>query len=199
MTSAPETTAFDPPSYGPPDSDARPEQASWSPWPRVWEDIVSERRARVPYPPGSTSFSIPRTQRMANDPLPLLLSNYERYGPIFSLRILYARIVFMIGPAANHYVTVSHPHNFHWREGSFGDLIPLLGDGLLTIDGGYHDRQRRIMMPAFHRAQIEAATAAMELEAAAAIDSLEPGGTVDIYEWMRNLAMRIAMRGLLGL
>ena len=63
----------------------------------------------------------------------------------------------MLGPEANNYVTVTHPHNFHWREGSFGDLIPLLGDGLLTIDGGYHDRARRIMMPAFHREQIEAA------------------------------------------
>jgi cytochrome P450 len=199
MTSAPETTAPEPPAYGPADSDVRPEQASWSPWPRVWEDIVSERRARVPYPPGPTGFSVARTQRMANDPLPLLLSNYERHGPIFSLRILYARIVFMIGPAANHYVTVSHAHNFHWREGSFGDLIPLLGDGLLTIDGGYHDRARRIMMPAFHREQIEAAVETMAGEAEAAIASLKAGTVVDVYGWARNLAMRIAMRALLGL
>ena len=34
--------------------------------------------------------------------------------------------------------------NFHWRESSFGDLIPLLGDGLLTIDDDYHDRARAI-------------------------------------------------------
>ena len=136
---------------------------------------------------------------MANDPLALLLSSYERYGPIFSLRIFYLRIVFMIGPAANHYVTVSHPQNFHWREGSFGDLIPLLGDGLLTIDGGYHDRTRRTMMPAFHREQIEAAVEAMAAETEVALGGLTPGATVDIYAWMRRLAMRIAMRALLGL
>ena len=195
----PDTTTIDPPAYGPPDSDARPEQASWNPWPRVWEDIVSERRARVPFPPGPTNLSIARTQQMTNDPLSLLLSNYERYGPIFSMRILYARIVFMIGPAANHYITVSHPHNFHWREGSLGDLIPLLGDGLLTIDGGYHDRARRIMMPAFHREQIEAAVAVMTSETEAALSSLRPDATIDIYAWARNLAMRIAMRALLGL
>ena len=67
----------------------------------------------------------------------------------------------MLGPEANHYVTVSHPQNFPGARASFGDLIPLLGDGLLTIDGAYHDRARRIMMPAFHREQIEAAVAAM--------------------------------------
>ena len=87
----------------------------------------------------------------------------------------------MLGPEANQYVLVSHPENFHWREGSFGDLIPLLGDGLLTIDAGYHDRQRAIMMPAFHREQIEAAVAAMEAETLAAIAALEPGGEVDVY------------------
>ena len=37
------------------------------------------------------------------------------------------------------------------------DLIPLLGDGLLTIDGDFHRRSRRIMLPAFHRERIAAA------------------------------------------
>ena len=88
---------------------------------------------------------------------------------MFSLRLLHAKVVFMLGPEANKFVLVSHPENFHWREGSFGDLIPLLGDGLLTIDAGYHDRQRAIMMPAFHREQIEAAVDSMEAETLAAI------------------------------
>jgi cytochrome P450 len=192
-------TPTPPATYGAPDSEARPEPASDNPWIRVWGDFISERRARVPYPPGATDFDFGRTRRFAHDPLSILLPLYERHGPIFSVRLLHARVVFMLGPEANRYVTVTHPENFHWREGSFGDLIPLLGDGLLTIDGGYHDRQRRIMMPAFHREQIEAVTAAMQAEAAAAIDRLEPGSIVDIYEWMRNLAMRIAMRALLGL
>jgi cytochrome P450 len=39
----------------------------------------------------------------------------------------------------------------------------------------------------------------MTIEADQAIDSLPVGEVVDIYEWMRNLAMRIAMRALLGL
>ena len=185
--------------YGLPETEARPEPASMNPWARVLEDIRSERRARVPYPPGDTNFDCARTRQMAFDPLPLLLDAYERYGPIFSLRLLHSKVVFMLGPEANTYVTVTHPHNFHWREGSFGDLIPLLGDGLLTIDGGYHDRARRIMMPAFHREQIEAAVQTMVAETDAALATMHPGDVVDVYAWMRNLAMRIAMRALLGL
>ncbi|HEY4780022.1 MAG TPA: cytochrome P450, partial [Solirubrobacterales bacterium] len=133
------------------------------------------------------------------DPLPLLLGAYEEHGPIFSMRLLHSRVVFMLGPEANHFVTVGHPENFHWRESSFGDLIPLLGDGLLTVDDDYHDRARAIMMPAFHREQIVASVTAMAAEAERAIAALPVGGIVDVYDWMRNLAMRIAMRALLGL
>ncbi len=105
----------------------------------------------------------------------------------------------MLGPEANHFVTVAHPENFHWRESSFGDLIPLLGDGLLTVDDDYHDRARAIMMPAFHREQVVSMIDSMAAEAGSSISTLRPGEVVDIYDWMRNLAMRIAMRALLGL
>jgi cytochrome P450 len=166
---------------------------------RVAEDLAAEWRGRGKFPPGPGDFSFARTHQIAHDPLPLLLGAYEEHGPIFSMRLLHTKVVFMLGAEANHFVTVAHPENFHWRESSFGDLIPLLGDGLLTIDDDYHDRARAIMMPAFHREQVAASMAAMEREAGAAIAALGVGEVVDVYDWMRNLAMRIAMRALLGL
>jgi cytochrome P450 len=178
---------------------ARPPQMSDNPVRRVVDDIAAEWRGRGRFPPGPGDFSLVRTHQVAHDPLPLLLGAYEEFGPIFSMRLLHSRVVFMLGPEANHFVTVGHPENFHWRESSFGDLIPLLGDGLLTIDDDYHDRARAIMMPAFHREQVTSALAAMETETAASIASLPSDGVVDLYAWMRNLAMRIAMRALLGL
>ncbi|MGN6258663.1 MAG: cytochrome P450 [Solirubrobacterales bacterium] len=178
---------------------ARPPQMSGNPVRRVFGDLVAEWRGRGKFPPGRMDFSWSRTLQVNGDPLPLLLGAYEEFGPIFTMRLLHSPVVFMLGPEANHFITVSHPENFHWRESSFGDLIPLLGDGLLTIDEDYHDRARAIMMPAFHREQIEAATEAMTIEADAAIAALPVGEVVDVYEWMRSLAMRIAMRALLGL
>jgi len=178
---------------------ARPPEMSGNPVRRVAGDLWEEWRERGKFPPGRADFSWARTHQIAHDPLPLLLSAYEEFGPIFSLRLLHSRVVFMLGPEANHFVTVAHPENFHWRESSFGDLIPLLGDGLLTVDEDYHDRARAIMMPAFHREQVAAATEAMTIEADGAISSLPIGEVVDVYEWMRSLAMRIAMRALLGL
>jgi len=176
-----------------------PSPMSSNPVARVVGDILVERRADVPYPPGPADFDLKRTLQFARDPLPILLSLYEEHGPIFSVRVLHGRVVFMLGPEANHYITVSHAKNFHWREGSFGDLIPLLGDGLLTIDGDYHRWARKIMLPAFHHRQIAAAVDTMVEEALAALRAWRPGQVVDVYHWARELAMRIAMRALLGL
>src|ERR1700691_4214794 len=160
------------------------------------EDLRDERAATVPFPPGETRFSMTRTRRFANDPLPMLLDGYERFGPIFTLRLLHGNVVFMLGPAANHYITVSHASNFIWRESHFRDLIGLLGDGLLTIDGEFHRRSRQIMLPAFHRERIAASTGVMVEETERALEQLAPGrteGTIDLYHWTRRLAMRIAM------
>ncbi|MGN6816860.1 MAG: cytochrome P450, partial [Solirubrobacterales bacterium] len=154
---------------------ARPPQMSANPLRRVAEDVRAEWQGRGKFPPGRKDFSWSRTLQVNGDPLPLLIGAYEEFGPIFTLRLLHSPVVFMLGPEANHFITVAHPENFHWRESSFGDLIPLLGDGLLTIDEDYHDRARAIMMPAFHREQIEAATEAMAVEADQAIDALPVG------------------------
>jgi cytochrome P450 len=187
------------PTLEPPPPVPKPPQMSSSPFRRVAGDLVVEWQGRGLYPPGPGGNTFTRTLKIARDPLPILLGAYEEFGPIFTLRLLHTKVVFMLGPEANHFVTVSHPENFHWRESSFGDLIPLLGDGLLTIDDAYHDRVRATMMPAFHREQVAASVEAMIEEATPAIEGLRSGEIVDIYEWMRRLAMRIAMRALLGL
>ena len=80
-----------------------------------------------------------------------------------------------------------------------GDLIPLLGDGLLTIDGDFHRQSRRIMLPAFHRERIEAAHAIMTAETRAALDRVSADTPFDLYRFTRELALRIAMRALFGL
>src|SRR5688572_23969527 len=177
---------------------APPPPISTNPFRRLYDDLRAELDAGVAFPPGDTTPSLARTKRFAEQPLPLLLDAYERHGPVFTLRIFHGRVVFMLGPEANHYVTVSHADNFRWRDGHLGDLIPLLGDGLLTIDGEFHRRSRKAMLPVFHRERIAKATETILEEASAAVDALPPG-RLDLYAWTRRLALRIAMRALFGL
>ncbi|HEX2016265.1 MAG TPA: cytochrome P450 [Solirubrobacteraceae bacterium] len=175
-----------------------PEPGSSNPVRKLAADLIAERRAGI-FPPGEKSPSLHRTRRFAADPLSLLLESYERYGPVFTLRIFHANVVFMLGPEANHHITVSHAGNFRWREGHIGDLIPLIGDGLLTIDGEFHDRSRRIMLPAFHHERVAESIDVMASETDRALEAWRDGGRVDVYHWTRRLAMRIAMQALFGL
>jgi cytochrome P450 len=175
-----------------------PEPISTNPLRRVAFELQTERRARGGYPPGDTSLSVRRTHRMIADPLHLLLEAYERHGPVFSLRILNARNVFMLGPEANHFMLVSHADRFRWRDGGFGDLIPLLGDGMLTIDGDFHKQSRRIMLPAFHHERVKAALGVMDEEIERALRGWRDGLELDLYGWARELALRVAMRALFG-
>lgn len=165
----------------------------------VASDIRRERASEVPFPKGEVDFSLSRTIRFGESPLPYLLDAYERFGPVFTLRILHSKIVFALGPAANHYITVSHADNFIWRESHFRDLTMLIGDGLLTTDGEFHRRSRLMMLPAFHREQIEASTSVILEECEHALAQLGAVVELDLYHWTRRLALRIAMRALFGL
>jgi cytochrome P450 len=176
-----------------------PPPVSTNPLARVAFDLRAEWRAPAPFPPGDAMPSVRRTHRVITDPLGLLLDAYERHGPVFSLRVLTSRVVFMLGPEANHRILVIHAADFTWRDGGFSDLIPLLGDGLLTIDGEFHRRSRRIMLPAFHRERIAAALATMEHEIERAVAPWRAGDRLDLYAWARELALRVAMRALFGL
>lgn len=167
---------------------------------RVWMEIGQELRRDEPLPPGELYFSLRRTHYFQRHTLQALLEYYERFGPVFSFRSLHRPIVALIGAEANHFVTVTGAENFSWRHGMFGEqLTPLIGDGLITTDGEYHDRSRAIMMPAFHRRQLDAAVSIMLEEIERALASWQPGTVVDVYEWVRDLAMSVALRAVLGL
>ena len=172
---------------------------SYNPFVVLVHDLLDERSATVPFPPGDTRPSLARTRRFADEPLSLLLDSYERFGPVFTLRLFHANAVFALGPEANHHITVSHASNFLYRTSYFRDLIGFAGDGLLTTDGDFHRASRRIMLPAFHHARILASLEEMLAETSSALDSLVAGATVDLYAFTRRLALRIAMRALFGL
>ena len=83
-----------------------------------------------------------------------MLEHERRFGPVFTIRLLHEPIVWAIGAEVNHQILVSDFDAFEWRKGRFADLWPLLGDGLLNVDGAYHRDFRMLLLPAFHREYI---------------------------------------------
>ena len=75
---------------------------------------------------------------------------------------------------------------------------PLLGDGLLTSEGDLHRRQRRLIQPAFHHAQIRTYARVMAEEAARlpAAGDWADGATRDVAADMAAVTLRIVGRTL---
>ncbi len=167
----------------------------------LYADWAAERRAgrHEGLPAGTLRPSLSVMRRTFSDPLGLLLEHRRRYGPVFTIRHGPQAVVWAISVTANHQMLVTEAGAFSWREGRFVDLWPLLGDGLLNIDGAFHDGVRRLLVPAFHHDRVAAVADTMVAEGVAAVERLVPGEEFDFYAWARRLALRIALRALLGI
>jgi cytochrome P450 len=72
----------------------------------------------------------------------------------------------------------------------------LLGDGLLTSEGDFHRRQRRLVQPAFHHDRLAGYAASMVDCAARCRAQWQPGTEFDLSQSMMRLSMAIVARAL---
>ena len=126
----------------------------------------------------------------------LLLDSYNRYGPVFTITLAGTPIVALIGPEANQYILAQRAENFESRSASI--LTPLLGQGLLVIDGGQHRRHRTIMNPAFHKRRVAAYAEAMVELADRAMARWPAGRPLRLFEETRYITLDIVARTIFG-
>ena len=149
------------------------------------------------FPPGPKSL-IPGGQMLAfgRNPLEFLMSIARDFGDIAHFKA-----------GSQHYYLVNHPdtikdilvtHNAHFKKGRGLERAKrMLGSGLLTSEGDYHHRQRRLAQPAFHRDRI-ARYARMMVEYADGLqrERWRDGQTLDIAKEMMRLTLSIVGKTL---
>jgi cytochrome P450 len=92
-------------------------------------------------------------------------------------------------------ILVTHNRNFTKSRG-LERTKRLLGNGLLTSEGAFHLRQRRLMQPAFHRERIAAYGRTMVEHGARLRDGWTDGTTLDIAGEMMRVTLSIAGKTL---
>jgi cytochrome P450 len=154
--------------------------------------------ASTEFPPGPYSRSWGGSfTKYSRDPLTFLPHAVRTYGDVVGLRFFNYRIYFVNHPDVIEDVLVHQARKF-----AKGRVLKknkrLFGAGLLTSEGDFWLRQRRLAQPAFHRARIASYAAAMVSCAAEHTESWLDGEERDLHAEMMQLTLQIVGKTLFG-
>jgi cytochrome P450 len=155
--------------------------------------LAYERRFRGTGPRGG--FVAGAMREYGADPIGAMLRWRDLHGDIVPVRFGPFRAHVAFAPAEIEEVLVDRAADY---RKSFGTrmLIPLLGHGLLTAEGGEWLRHRRLASPAFHRDRIAGYGRTMADYAEDRVATWRDGDAVDLHDAMTALTLRIVARTL---
>ena len=153
----------------------------------------SPQRKFPPGPSGST-YSILFGERR-QDALAFFTKLTRDFGDVSQLRLLNFRTLFLNHPDDIEDVLVNKARSFE-KGRVMNANMRLFGDGLLTSEGDFWLRQRRLVQPAFHRARIAAYGATMVEYAERAMREWKSGETRDIHQDMMQITLQIVGKTL---
>ena len=132
---------------------------------------------------------------IARNPLAMMVAMKEAHGDIAHWRIGPQHLYLFSHPDLIRDVLVTNGRNFHKSRG-LERAKRLLGNGLLTSEGEFHLRQRRLAQPAFHRQRIASYAVTMSEYATRSSDRWRDGQALDMHTEMMRLTLGIVARTL---
>jgi cytochrome P450 len=141
---------------------------------------------------GSPLFDLLAFRR---DPLKFLTRLAREHGDIVHFRLGPQHALLLNHPELVRDALVTRGDHFH-KGRALQRSKRLLGEGLLTSEGEYHRRQRRLAQPAFHRRRVESYGAVMVEYAARNSGHWHDGETRDIAHEMMRLTLSIVGKTL---
>jgi len=148
----------------------------------------------LPPGPGGSTFAFLFGDRR-RDPLAFFTKIAREYGDVSQLRLLNFRTLFINHPDDIEDVLVNKARKFEKGRVMKANMR-LFGEGLLTSEGDFWLRQRRLAQPAFHRARIAAYGATMVEYAERAMRGWKSGEVRDIHEDMMEITLQIVGKTL---
>ena len=118
------------------------------------------------------------------------------YGDIVSLNLAGWPVVLLNNPDYAEYVLVRNHRNFIKFPLFFRKVRAIFGQGLLTSEGEFWHRQRRLAAPAFHAQRVAGYGDAMVRDAERMLATWRASERRDVHADMMALTLRIAAKAL---
>ncbi len=144
-------------------------------------------KRKPPGPKGVPIFGMGLTIR--EDPLKALRNISREYGDIAYFHVLMQERILLNHPDFVEQVLIIQQSKFHKSELTRRITGRMLGQGLLTSEGEFWRRQRRLVQPAFHRSRINDYGATMRETAEAHISGWRDGDVRDLAQEMTSLTL----------
>lgn len=131
------------------------------------------------------------------DPLAFLM-DAASYGDFTYFRMGAFHAYLVNHPDLIHQVLVTDAAKYHKSRILKRTTSEIIGDGLLTSEGEFHKRQRRMIQPAFHHQRIGGYAEIMARRTAAMLDAWQDGQEFDVTRQMNTLTLQIVSEALFG-
>ena len=131
------------------------------------------------------------------DPLKTLTDIAHRYGDICHFKFGRQHVYLINHPEYIEDILVSSHRNFIKSRG-LQISKRLLGEGLLTSEADYHERQRRLILPTFQPNRIKRYTDIMTSYAMRMCSTWNDGSVLDIHKEMMRVTAAIISMTVLG-
>ncbi len=153
------------------------------------------------YPPGYNFFdTYRRAAKVVRSPLETMMESVTKFGESYSVTDgITSRMILTQNPEFIDYVLRKNQKNYYKSRMVTEKLGRFIGNGLLTSNGPYWLRQRRLIQPGFHPQKIKELHAIMKQTIDDFLESFPTGQQVDIYPLMNRLAFDVVINTLFNI
>jgi hypothetical protein len=153
-------------------------------------------KAQRRHPPGPKGLPLVGSLPQLGRDVLAFFEECSTYGDVAAFRLGAWNCVLLNHPDLAEYVLVKNhrnfvKHRFFWRH-----VTAIFGKGLLTSEGEFWQRQRRLAAPAFSPSRLSRYGEIMVQYADNMVRRWEPGKAIDVHREVMDLTLRIAAKTL---
>lgn len=156
----------------------------------------------APHAPGPRGLGLLRTvAALRRDPLRALLAARAELGDVVRFPLLHRTFFLVAHPDGVDRVLHANAGNYRKQTRTYAKIRELMGEGLVTSDGGTWRRHRELVQPAFHHRQIERFAAVVHRNTAELLDEWcrHPAhAPIALERDIRHLTLRTVGHALFG-
>ena len=159
---------------------------------------ASAVKSSLGLPPGPKgNFLLGSIVEVSRDWLGFYQQCADEYGDVVRVRLAHVPVYLVVHPRDIETVLITNAANFT-KSADYRALARVLGNGLLTSEGDFWQRQRGLIQPAFHKQNIQAYAGAMTSAAERMLNSWKDGGVRNLHDDMMRVTLEIVGQCLYG-